>query len=96
MDEPKIVEVTGTIDKHFPLPVMPLYDLKLAAQLIPCKYKSLIEHLRRFKAEHPAVYRRFGTGQRVRLLSAYEIRTVRQRMLKGPGLERVLELYPTF
>jgi len=87
--QPTII-VTGTVDKQIPLPVVPLYDLKLAAQLIPCTHAALQKHISVHKADYPAVYRREGTGRRVRLLTADEIRLIRSRMLKGPGLERVL------
>jgi hypothetical protein len=85
------VEVTGSVDITRVLPVVPLYDLRLAAQLIPCTYDALHYYLKHHKAEHPAVYRRFGRpGVKKRLLSAEEIMLIRSRLLKGPGLANVL------
>lgn len=89
MEHP-VIAVTGVVDKHVPLPVVPLYDLGLAAQLIPCTRVALYQHLSTHKADYPPVYRREGTGRRVRLLTGDEIRRIRSRMLRGPGLERVL------
>lgn len=94
MEPAELPIVTGQVALHVPLPVVPLYDLKLAAQLIPCSHGTLKQHLHAHKADFPAVYRREGKGRRVRLLSAREIVQIRAKMLKGPGLERVLEVYP--
>lgn len=87
------IAVTGIVAKDLPLPVIPLYDLTYAAQLIPCHANTLRHHLSQRKAEFPAVYRRESTGRRVRLLTAEEIIRVRAKMLKGPGLANVLTPY---
>ena len=63
--------------QYFPLPVEPLYDLQVAAMLIPMQVASLRKHLSRHKARFPARYRRSTGGRRIRLLSATEIRTIR-------------------
>jgi hypothetical protein len=64
------------------LPVEPLFDLGLAAALIPMSYDALRSFLSRNKAEFPARYRRQGSGhRRVRLLLASEIRSIRERTL---------------
>lgn len=87
------VHVTGTVQKDVPLPVVPLYDLTFAAQLIPCTADGLRSHLSKHKAHYPARYRREATGARVRLLTAKEIARVRSTMLKG-NLDGTLDLYP--
>jgi hypothetical protein len=88
------VHVSGDVALAIPLPVMPLYDLKIAAQLIPCSPGGLAAHLSRNKHLFPPVYRRRPTGAKIRLLSAIDIRNVRAYMLKGAGLPNVLTIYP--
>lgn len=96
MDQPgaSVIAVTGTVDKHVPLPVVPLYDLSLAAELIPCTVVALRKHLSTFKGDYPPIYRRERCGRKVRLLTAREIAKIRSRMLRGPGVSRVLDVYP--
>ena len=70
------------------MPVMPMYDLKVSAALIPMGDKGLGEHLRKFKARYPARYRRVqrnGLQKRIRLLSAAEIQAIREEIFLGPG-----------
>lgn len=65
-------------------PVMPMYDLDLAAQMLCMKKQGLIAHLYRHKAEHPARYRRIPLKHgptHIRLLSADEIRMIQKRIL---------------
>jgi hypothetical protein len=66
------------------LPAEPLYDLQLAAALLPCSAGALRTHLYRHRAEYPARYRRQGSGhRRVRLLFGREIEQVRRQLLRG-------------
>ena len=88
------LRVVGTVAKDVPLPVIPLYDLTFAAQLIPCTAAGLRSHLAKRKDLYPARYRREASGMRIRLLTAKEIASVRQSMLKG-NLSGTLDLYPT-
>ena len=92
MDQPdgSVIAVTGSVEAKVPLPVIPLYDLQLAAQLIPCSRTGLQKHLSRHKEKFPAVYRQDRGGRRVRLLNADEIRAIRASMLKGPGVQHTL------
>jgi hypothetical protein len=63
----------------------PLFDLKLAAELVPMRYESLRAYLSKNRAAFPARYR-FGTShRRIRLLSATEIQRIRGQVLHGPG-----------
>lgn len=79
----EVVVVTGIIHKEVPLPVEPLYDLKFAAQLIPCTPKGLTTLLNRNKPLYPPRYRRDSTGRRIRLLTPQEIKQVRRSMVRG-------------
>lgn len=90
----KRVIVSNVVINQVPLPVMPLYDLSVAAQLIPMRKKSLIEHLSRYRTEFPAVYRLGPLRRRIRLLSGPEIVKIRSQVLRGPGLSNALVLYP--
>lgn len=74
-------------------PVCPLWDLQSACILVPCTYSALKGFLSLHRDEFKAVYRRQGTGRKVRLLSGEEIRRIRGMMLKGPGLSNVLKPY---
>lgn len=65
--------------------VDPLFDLKLAAMLIPMRYTSLKKFLCRHKAAFPPRYRLAGDRRRRRLLSASEIKTIRSKVIRGPG-----------
>jgi hypothetical protein len=87
------VHITGSVPITTTVLIMPLYDLPLAAQLIPCKLCTLKWRLVHHKETFKAVYRREGTGRRVRLMSAAEILRMRALMLKGPGLEDVILPY---
>ena len=62
---------------HIPMGIEPLYDLKVAYQLIPMQYDSLRKFLSRHKSQFPARYRRTEGRRRIRLLLASEIRTIR-------------------
>lgn len=64
----------------FPLPVEPLFDLMVAAMLIPMRVGALRTFLWRHKAQFPPRYRRSGHG-RIRMLSASEIRAIRERSI---------------
>lgn len=78
-----------------PLPLMPLYDLNTAAALVPMAPMGIRGHLQRNKHLYPPpVYRRCPGGRKVRLVTAYEIREIRKRVLVGPGVDRTLQLYP--
>jgi len=66
------------------LPVDPLFDLQLAAMMIPMKYTSLKKFLSRQKALFPPRYRLAGDRRRRRLLSASEIKTIRSMVIRGP------------
>jgi hypothetical protein len=66
------------------LPVEPLYDMRIAAFLIPMSYSGLKGFLQRHKEEFPARYRLAGRGhRRVRMLYAREIRNIRARVIRG-------------
>jgi hypothetical protein len=76
------------------LPVMPMYDLKVAAALIPMTDSGLIGFLQRnkkmFKARYRHTNRNSGHRVRVRLLSAAEIQHIRKCQFSGPGKDTVL------
>ncbi len=78
---------------YFPLPVEPLYDLQVAAQLIPMQAPSLRKLLSRHKAQFPARYRRSTGRRRIRLLSATEIRTIRPMVVHAITPDQVFETY---
>ncbi len=79
--------------QYFPLPVEPLYDLQVAAMLIPMQVASLRKLLSRNKAQFPARYRRSTGGRRIRLLSATEIRTIRPMVVHSITPDQVFETY---
>lgn len=73
-----------------PLPVEPLYDLDVAAFLIPCKIGTLQGHLKKRRDEYPYRYRvvaddprRPTIKRRVRLLSAGEIIRLRAHFVRA-------------
>lgn len=71
------------------LPVEPMYDMRIAACLIPMRYESLRKWLYRNK-EHFSQprYRLQGhSHRRIRLLSASEIRLIRAKAIRGSVLE---------
>jgi hypothetical protein len=68
--------------------VEPLYDLRLAAALVPMTYDQLKSWLHRHREQFPARYRiqRYPGAHRcsrVRLLYASEIRAIRKQVLRG-------------
>lgn len=71
------------------LPVEPMYDMRIAACLIPMRYEALRKWLYRNK-EHfaPPRYRLHGhSHRRIRLLSASEIRLIRAKAIRGSVLD---------
>lgn len=65
-----------------------LWDLQLAAAIVPMSYEALKQFLKRKKSEYPARYRiqRYrGTRRtsRVRLLYTSEIHRIRKYVLRG-------------
>jgi len=65
------------------LPVEPLWDLKLAAALVPCSYKQLIDHLRFYKDRYPPARYRIGDGRRMhRVLTGAEVIAIRAHMVR--------------
>lgn len=68
-------------------PLEPLFDIALAAQLVPMHPDALRMHLSRNKAAYPPRYRLDGSAhRRKRLLSASEIQQIRRKVLRGPGV----------
>lgn len=75
-----------------PLPAVvdPMYDVEVAADLIPHKPKKrLLQFLNARKDQFPARYRVLYLSRmrtlRVRILSASEILRIRSMVLRGPG-----------
>lgn len=69
-------------------PLEPLFDMKLAAELIPMRYATLMNYLSDHRSDYPPLYRRDGSvHRRIRLLSASEIKRIRAQVLKGPGIK---------
>jgi DNA-binding transcriptional ArsR family regulator len=76
----------------------PFYSLAEAVRLIPLSYSSLTSHLSYYKTEFPAVYfdsvlveaKNKRTHRRTRLLTATEIKRIRNYFLSGPGKPRVV------
>lgn len=66
-----------------PLPVEPLYDLQLAAALIPTTYTGLKAYLQRYRKYLPSRYRLDYKHRRHRLLYASEIAFIRSKLLRG-------------
>src|SRR5262245_31281465 len=64
------------------LPVEPLYEPEVAASLIPCSRKSLMSMLQRHKGELGEPYFRIWRGHRYRLISASEIRWLRDKLIR--------------
>jgi hypothetical protein len=68
-------------------PLEPLFDMKLAAELVPMRYASLMVHLSRNRDKYPARYRAdAGSHRKIRLLSASEIKRIRAQVLRGRGV----------
>lgn len=72
------------------LPVEPLYDLPLAAQLIPMSANGLRKYLSRHRDEFGKRYRKDRQQRLHRMLTASEIKRIRQALFifKTPGGER--------
>lgn len=72
-----------------PPPIYPMYDLRVAAELIPTTYAGLVQFLQRNKQEYAPRYRIYEDGKgirrRVRILSSREILAIRVRTLRGEG-----------
>lgn len=66
-------------DIELALPVEPLYDLPIAAEIIPMPYTALQGYLEAHKL--PKRYRRGPTRRLYRLLTAREIRKIRRDVL---------------
>ena len=67
----------------YAMAIQPLYDMNVAANLIPVKLATLKQHLRRH--HYPQRYRTFGRfpARRVRLLTESEILQLRKFFLRG-------------
>jgi hypothetical protein len=76
--------------------VDPLFDLKVAAMLIPMRYPSLKKFLCRHKAQFPPRYRLAGDRRRRRLLSASEIKIIRSKVIRGPDRPTFDEILTQF
>lgn len=78
--------VTGV---QLPPPIYPMYDMRVAAELIPCSYEALRQWLWRYQAKYPPRYRVYqdakGIRRRVRVVSSREILQIRSERLRGPG-----------
>jgi hypothetical protein len=71
----------------------PLFDLRLAAYLIPMRVDTLKKWLTRHKELFPPLYRLQGRmHRRIRLLSGREIRLIRSMALRGKSAERALDI----
>lgn len=86
MDEPKFggtAYCPHCLNKlDFLLPVEPLYDLALAAQLIPQTPDALRKYLSTHSHEFQRRYRRDRQKRLHRMLTASEIRLIRSRIIK--------------
>lgn len=70
--------------------IEPLYDLKMAAYLIPMRLDTLKKCLGRHRSSFPPLYRLQGRmHRRIRVLSASEIKLVRALSLRGKSIERI-------
>jgi hypothetical protein len=66
-----------------PLPIEPLYEIALAAVLIPCTRLSLQGYLARYREQlGPARYRYDAEARRHRMLTASEVRWLRDKIIK--------------
>jgi len=64
-----------------------LVPLEMAARLIPCTYMHLRQWLGRNKAQYKARYMyNYATNKRYRYLLGREVRSIRKRHFKGPGV----------
>lgn len=75
-----------------PIPFELLFDLQVAAALIPMRYTTLKKFLHRHKAQFPAIYRKAGDTRRRRLLTGSDIIAIRKAVLRGPGRPRMAEI----
>ena len=94
-EDPKCPQC-GAALPGFSIAVDPLFDLQLAAMLIPMRYVSLKKFLCRHKAMFPARYRVAGDRRRRRLLSASEIKTISSMVIRGPGRPTFDEILTKF
>jgi hypothetical protein len=68
----------------------PLYDMRMAAYLIPMRYETLKKCLGRHRELFPPLYRLQGRmHRRIRVLSGREIKLIRALSLRGKSAERV-------
>ena len=68
----------------------PLYDMRVAAYLVPMRYETLKKCLSRHRQLFPPLYRLQGRmHRRIRVLSATEIKTIRALSLRGKSIQRV-------
>jgi hypothetical protein len=78
---------------QLPLPVEPLYELAVAAVLIPCSLNTLKFKLQKHKdVFEPPYYRLDSEHRRHRMLSASQVRWLRETMIRRatrrPGFTR--------
>jgi hypothetical protein len=74
---------TDDTSSPIPLPVEPLYDMWLAALMVPANYAAFKSFLSRNRHLFPARYRLAGRGhRRIRQISASEIRLARQMLIR--------------
>ena len=64
----------------------PLYDLDVAAALIPMDGQQLRAYLNNHKKEFPKVYRLDKDRRRRRMLPLSAIKYIRKKVLRGPDL----------
>lgn len=64
------------------LPVEPLYDITLAAQLIPMSREAMRQYLHKHRHEFERRYRRDKQKRLHRMVTAGEIRLIRSRILR--------------
>ena len=74
---------------HIPylLPLEPLYDIQLAAPLIPMSQVGLRGYLSRHKADYPRRYRKDRHRVLHRMLTASEIRRIRKDVIRFKNLD---------
>lgn len=66
--------------------IEPLYDLDVAATLIPMEGDRLRNYLNNHKKEFPYVYRLDRDRRRRRMLPLSSIKYIRSKVLRGPDL----------
>lgn len=73
--------------------ISPLFDMRLAAYLIPMRYDTLKKWLHRHRETFPPLYRLQGRmHRRIRLLSGNEIKLIRALALRGKTSARAEEI----